>query len=202
MWKQILLTGVMSVGAGAIAIPAARNWWLGDVENDWLAGELNFDCIEPDLQTIRHKDGLLTRIFKMRGTSYDSKVHSQQKEMMKGREACLLALGQLGIHIHFYAIKREQDISFDADWPSPVLEKIGHAERDLYKSSYDTKWYVSVSALNYKDLIEATDKIIATMEIYGPSLLQSPNNPQLPCPLTCFMNYLVSGDLRDDLRPV
>ena len=199
MWPELIITGTLASAAGGLAAPAARNWMLGNVKHDWLADELELECIDADGHTVRLKDGVVFQVFKLRGVAYDAKVMEQQELMLKGRAALLHGLGEQGCSIRLFAVKRQKDISFEASWPTPALAEIGEAERALFQSSYYTDWYLLVSAASFRALIEGCGKVAAMAAEYRPVLLSRPNDPSEPCPLTGFLNYLVCGDLRGDL---
>ena len=202
MWESALLTSTIAIAAGALAVPAARTMFLGDVEHDWLAGELSLDCIEPDRQTVRVKDGLLFRVFQLRGASYDAKIQAQQDQMLKGREALMHATGSLKLTTYLFGIKRQHDISFEADWPSTALSEIGEAERREYQSSYYIDWFLIISAPNMRGLVEGCSRISAMMSEYKPRLLTKPEEKTEPCLLTGFLNYLVCGEYRKDMPAI
>ncbi len=202
MWPELLITGTIASAAGALSAPAARSWMLGDVKRDWLAGELELDCIDVDRQTVRLKGGTAFRVFKFAGVAYDAKVMEQQELMLKGRAALLHGLGELGCTVRLFAIKRQKDISFEASWPSVALAEIGEAERALFQSSYYTDWYLVVSAPSFRPLVEGCSKVAAMAAEYCPVLLSRPEDPAESCPLTGFLNFLVCGDLRGDLTSI
>ena len=199
MWPELIITGTLASAAGAMAAPAARNFMLGDVKHDWLAGELELDRIDADGQTVWLKGGAVFRVFKFAGTAYDAKVMEQQELMLKGRAAMLHGLGEQGCSVRLFAIKRQKDISIKAAWPAPALTEIGEAERTLFQSSYYTDWYMLVSAPAVRPLVEGCGKIAAMAAEYRPVLLSRPEDTAEPCPLTGFLNFLVCGDLRGDL---
>ena len=202
MWDQVLMTGIASAAAAALAVPAARSLMLGNVGQDWLAGELELDRIEPDGQTVRLKSGVFLRVFHLRGTAYDAKVQNQQEQMLKGRAALIHALGERGISIRFFGVKRQRDISFASDWPSRALREIGEAERLQFQSSYYIDWFLVLSVGGMRQLVEGCSKIFAILGDYRPRLLERPDSRFEPCPLTGFLNFLVCGDLRTDLLAV
>jgi type IV secretion system protein VirB4 len=202
MWSELIITGTLASAAGALAVPAARNLMLGDVKKDWLAGELELDRIDADQKTVLLKGDAVFRVFKFFGVAYDAKVMEQQELMLKGRAALLHSLGELGCSVRLFAVKRQRDISFEASWPSPALAEIGEAERILFQSSYYTDWYLLVSAPSFRPLLEACGKVAAMAVDYRPVLLSRPEDPAEPCPLTGFLNFLVCGDLRDDLPAI
>lgn len=199
MWAEVFMTSLAALSVGAMAEPSARRLFLGDVTQDWLANELEIDGIDPDLQTVRLKNGGMFRVFQIRGTSYDAKILPQQEQMLLGRAALHHALGKLGTLHWVFGVKRQKDIGFDAAWPSKTLREIGDAERGVFQSAYYVNWYVVIGGRTKTSLVEACDKITSMMEQYKPALLCSPEQIDAPCPLTCFVNYLVSGEYRDDL---
>jgi len=202
MWPEILLTSVSALATGALAVPAARKLMLGKEEHHWLANELEFDCIEPDGSTVRLKDETFFRVFKIRGVSYDAKIMNQQEQMLKGRERLLHALGSANVRLSFFGVKRLNDISFEAEWPSLALSEIGDAERTEFQSSYFIDWFLLISGTSMQVMIDASFKITTMLETYQPRLLRRPDDKTEPCQLTGFINYLICGDLRKDLLAV
>lgn len=202
MISSIILESLLAASIAGLSVPAIRSMALGDIEHDWLAGELDLSNIEPDGQTIATKGGQFIRVFKLRGATYDAKVIQEQKNMLKVRGAMLHAIGEHGCTARLFAVKRQHDISFDATWPNDVLKEIGDAERDEFQSSYYVDWYLVPSSKSMYGLVEATNKIMAMAGEYKPVILTSPDDESKPCPLTCFANYLVSGDYRNDLPAV
>ncbi|MBS4047933.1 MAG: type IV secretion system protein VirB4 [Alphaproteobacteria bacterium] len=199
MWGEVIMTSLAALSVGALVEPSTRKLFLGDVSQDWIANELEIDGIDPDLQSVRVKSGGLFRVFQIRGTSYDAKVMPQQEQMLLGRAALHHALGKLGIHHWIFGIKRQRDIGFQAEWPSSTLKEIGNAERAVFQSAYYVNWYVVIGGRTKTAILEGCDKVTSMMEQYKPALLSSPDSSEAPCPLTCFVNYLVSGEFRDDL---
>ncbi len=74
MWPELIITGTLASAAGGLAAPAARNWMLGNVKHDWLADELELECIDAEGHTVRLKDGVVFQCFKLRGVADDAKV--------------------------------------------------------------------------------------------------------------------------------
>ncbi|WP_142850714.1 VirB4 family type IV secretion system protein [Telmatospirillum sp. J64-1] len=202
IWGQVIATGLAAGLAGALAVPAARRMMLGDIKHDWLQDELELDCIEPDGVTVRGKDGGLTRIWRLRGTSYDAKVEQEQHTLLLGRSALLHQLGRRLLTVRLFALKRKRAIHYDASWPSRTLEEIGEAEAKLFRSSYYVDWFVMVTGSNMQALLEADEQIAAMAGDYAPELLARAEKPGEPCPLTGFLNGLVSGEFREDLPVV
>ncbi|MBF0250847.1 MAG: type IV secretion system protein VirB4 [Alphaproteobacteria bacterium] len=203
MWPEVIFTGVSAIAAGALAVPAARNAMLGNVELDWIAGELELDYIDQsDRQTVHVKNGPRFRVFRLRGVSYDAKVDQEQTQMHKIRTALIHDLGSKGVDIFFYGVKRQEDISFEAEWPSPALTEIAEAERKIFKTSFYVEWFLLLSAPTAEKMVEGCRKVTAMLSKYRPVLLTSPEDRSKPCPLTGFLNYLVCGELRRDLPAV
>ncbi|NMM43931.1 type IV secretion system protein VirB4 [Rhodospirillaceae bacterium KN72] len=202
IWEEIATTGLLALGAGALATRLGRNLVLGSVEHDWLADELELDRIEPDRQTARLKSGMLFRVFRITGVSYDAQTPEQQEILLSGRSAALLQLGQLGLSVRVFGVKRQRNIAFEADWPSETLAEIGEAERRRYRESYFIDWFLVVGSKEYRKLLEGSGKVLNGLGLYRPHLLERPERDDAPCPLTGFVNFLICGDLRHDLPSI
>jgi len=202
MIGSVIVESLLAISLAGLFIPAVRSMALGEIEHDWLAGELDLSNIEPDRQTIATKGGHFIRVFRLRGASYDAKVIQEQKNMLKVRAAMLHAIGEHGCAMRIFGVKRQHDISFEASWPNAVLKEIGDAERVEFQSSYYVDWYLVLSTKSMHAMIEATNKIMAMGGDYKPNPLTSPEDESKPCALTCFANYLVSGDYRNDLPTI
>ena len=202
MWVELGAVAVAATAAGTLIPRAAREWFLGDVAHDWLAGELELDRIEPDGATVRTKDGFRFRVFVLRGIAYDARVEADQMALMRGRAALLHAVGSLGVTVYWYAVKRREPIGFAAKWPSAALAEIGEAERAAFRSSHTVIHYLVLGAKDFHTLAEAAAKAAAMLSEYRPVALDQPETADPPCPLTGFLNGLVSGDYRRDLSPV
>ncbi len=202
IWGPVLITGLAAVAAGSLAVPAARRATLGSVEHDWLQGELEIDRVEPDGVTVRGKDGGLTRIWRLAGTSYDAKVEQEQHTLLRGRTALLHQLGGDGVSIRLFAVKRRRSLHFEATWPSPALSEIGAAEAARFTSSYFVDWYIMATSRSMKPLLTAEQTIAAMASDYRPELLSKPEDHEQPCPITGFLNGLVCGDYRNDLPAI
>ena len=151
---------------------------------------------------MRTKDGFRFRVFVLRGIAYDARVEADQTALMQGRAAFLHAVGSLGVTVHLYAVKRREPIGFAAKWPSAALAEIGEAERAAFRSSHTVIHYLVLGAKDFPPLVEAAAKAAAMLSEYMPVALDQPEAADLPCPLTGFLNGLVSGDYRRDLSPV
>lgn len=201
MLSELAMTGVAAAAAGGLVLPATRRLMLGSVEHDWLADELEFDRVD-DGQTVRMKDGTLIVVYRLRGTSYDAKVMAQQNELHKNRAALWHLIGTKGVGFRLFGVKRRREITLDAEWPSQALSEVGEAERSVFQSSYFVDWFVALAAKSAKSLDEACDLVPAMVSDYAPQVLSQPEEPDVPCELTGFLNFLVSGDLRRDLPAI
>ncbi len=202
MWTEVGTTLLSAGMASALAVPAGRRLLLGDLERDWLQDELGLDGVLSDSATVRGKDSGLTRIWKLRGISYDAKVGQEQHTLMLNRTALVRELGKKGLVLRFIGIKRKRPINYEAKWPTPALQEIGEAEAALFRSSFYVDWYLVASGYYIKNLMEADEKINAMMGEYAPLLLERPEDKTASCPITGFLNGLVSGEYRDDLPPL
>lgn len=136
IWADVITTGLVSGMAGGLVVPAGRRLLLGDVEQDWLQDELELDGIDPvDGVTVRGKDGSLSHIWHLQGTSYDARIESEQQTLLLGRQSLLQELGKRSVTVRLFAVKRQREIAAHAKWPNSVLDEIGTAEARQYKSS-------------------------------------------------------------------
>ncbi|WP_020592819.1 VirB4 family type IV secretion system protein [Kiloniella laminariae] len=199
--NAIPITGLVMAGA-ALVVPATRKLLLGSVEQDWLAKELEFDHIDQDRVTVHLKDKTLFRVFSIKGEAYETKPEAIQNHLCSVRSDLLNQLGESGAVIRMIGIKRQEDVSFDADWPSITLEEIGKAEQKLFKHSYDISWFIVVQSRDFNVLDKATHKIHAVLADYQVTPLAKAVTVEDTCPLTGFINFLVSGELRTDLPAI
>jgi type IV secretion system protein VirB4 len=202
IWPQVAATMVTGLMAGSLAVPAAKSLVLGSPKRDWLADELTLDRIEPDGQTVRGKDGSLSRVYHLRGTNYDARVEAEQWQFMLNRSALLHQLGKKKLQVRLFGVKRQRDLSYEATWPNPILKKIGDKESSLYKFSYYVDWYLVVTGRAMHPLIEAHAQVDAMTGPYGCTPVTRPEKPTDPCPLTGFLNGLISGEFRRDLPTI
>lgn len=202
MWMQVTMTGLAAILAGGLVVPAAQRLFLGDVEQDWVAGELELDGIDDDGQTVHLKNGAMFRAFQLQGTSYDAKVLEQQENMLKGRSALFHQIGSLGLPYWLFGIKRKRSIAFAANWPAPALKEIGDAERQTFQASYYIDWYLVIGSTNRRVLNDGCGKVRAMGGDYKPRAVLRSKEPDQGCELTGFLNYLVSGELRYDLPAI
>lgn len=208
IWPLVFGAGGAAVLAGSLAVPLARSFLLGELRHDWLADELPFERVEPDGQTVRGKDGALSRVYHLRGVSYDAKVEQEQTSLMLGRSALLHQLGGKGLQVRLYGVKRQRDLSYEATWPCSTLAEIGAAEAERFRSSYYVDWYMVLTARTMQPLLDGQGSLYAMASDYAPQAVVQPDTAvgaslphrlPPPCPLTGFLNGLVCGDYRDDL---
>ncbi len=202
MLDSAYLTTSLVLGGAALIVPATRNLLLGSVAQDWLADELEFDHIGEDQTTVYLKDGTMFRVFALKGQPYETKPFEQQNILCKGRSDLIHQIGETETTARFIGVKRQQDVSFDATWPSPTLEEIGKAEQGVYKNSFFAYWYVILENKDYSLLEKASNKVTTILSDYGCRSIQTSEDSQKPCYLTGIINYLVCGDLRRDLLNV
>jgi len=201
IWPQVITTGLLAGGAAALSVPVTRKLMLGSLKQDWLQDELGLDSIEPDGLTIRLKDGTFARVWRFRGTSYDAKVEQEQRTLLMGRSSLLHELGRKGVSLRLFAVKRKRPIEYEASWPGRALREIGEAEAALFKSSYYVDWYLMAASAAMQPLIEADEIIAARAGDYAPEAVAKGRETE-PCPLTGFLNGLISGDYRRDLPTI
>jgi type IV secretion system protein VirB4 len=175
---------------------------FGDVKKDWLNNEVDFDHISNDKRTVVCKSGLLFRVYELVGEAYDTKPYDSQVNLSNKRSVLINEFAALDITARFYGVKRLKDISHNAVWPSPVLQEIGEAEKENFKRAYEIKWFMVLSAKNFKVLEDINEKIFSIFKTYKPKVLTTVEDKTKACPLTCFLNYLMCGDFRTDLRAV
>lgn len=202
VWPLFCGVGGLAVAAGMLSIPAARRTALGNVEADWLAKELDLDCIEPDGFTVRCKSGSLMRAYRIGGLAYDTKPEGEQFALHDQRVAFIHDVAEVGVVIRFHGVKRHHAAIYPATWPSPGLQEIGDAEAELYRNAYQLRWYMTLKSSDIAALERADEKVRSLLSAYGAVRLARPEDEKASCPLTGFLNFLVCGDLRDDLPAV
>ncbi|MEW5728045.1 MAG: type IV secretion system protein VirB4 [Pseudomonadota bacterium] len=190
------------MAVGALAVPAARRFAFGSVDFDWLGHELEFDRIEPDGMTVRMKGGAVMRAYRLGGMAYDTKPEAEQIALHQGRTDFIHACASRGVIQRSFGVKRLRETTIAASWPSPALAEIGDAEAARYRNAHELRWYLTLQADALLVLEEADEKVMSLLSAYQPRHLVRPVDPDAACPLTGFLNYLVCGDLRDDLRAV
>jgi type IV secretion system protein VirB4 len=219
LWPLAIGMGSAALAAGTVAVPAVQRSAFGSVEFDWLAHQLELDRVDPDNITVRCKPrrqsalrqrfrkakgngATVMRVYRLVGESYDTKPESQQFALHEGRTAFRHSVAALGAVVRTFAVKRHREIIHPATWPSITLAEIGKAEAELYRNAYELRWYMTIQAANVDVLERADERVFALLSRYKPTRLARPTIADSDCPLTGFLNFLVSGDLRDDLRAV
>ncbi len=193
-----LILGTAIVG-GALANKAVNSFVLGDVERDWLADELEFDSIHPDRKTVSLKNGQVMRIFQLKGQAYETKSFEEEETLLRNRTNVLHQSAKPGVVLRFFGVKRMRDVSFDAHWPTITLEEIGKAEQKQFKSAYSVSWFLVVQAPSQSLLIKTCKNLSGGFGSYGAELVEAADEPDKPCPLSRFINYLLCGELIDEL---
>ncbi len=202
LWPLAFGMGSAAVAAGALAVPAARRLCFGSVQFDWQGNELEFDRIDHDNMTVRLKSGTVMRAYRIGGLAYDTKPEGEQFALNDGRTDFDYACASRGVVVRKFGVKRLRALHLDARWPSPALQEIGDAEAALYRKAFELRWYMTLQSASMQPLEEADEKVRSLLGAYRPVHLSRPVDPVADCPLTGFLNYLVCGDLRDDLRAV
>lgn len=206
-WPYFLGMAGAAITAGAVAVPAARNLFLGEVEIDWLGNELELDRIGVDGMTVHTKEGTRFRVFEIEGRSYEAKPVRLQKALLAGREAWLNRLGEMGVAVRLFGVKRRRGTVHGAEWPSPALAEIGAEEAKAFRHAYEICWFAVISARarsGSRVLAEAADHTLSALAEYRPEPVRrhDAGGPEGGCPLSGFLNLLVCGDLRRDLAEV
>jgi type IV secretion system protein VirB4 len=215
LWPLAIGVGIAAGAAGMVAVPAVQQRAFGSVEFDWLAHQLELDRIDPDNITVRCKPrgpslarrimrrgrpaGTVMRVYRFVGETYDTKPEGQQIALQESRAIFRHAIAKLGVTARTFGVKRSQPIEHAATWPSSTLEEIGDAEAELYRSAYEVRWYMTLQAKNLDQLERADERVFALLSNYKPKRVSRPENREEHCPLTGFLNFLLCGDLRDDL---
>ncbi|CDK99168.1 putative Type IV secretion system protein VirB4/ [Magnetospirillum gryphiswaldense MSR-1 v2] len=202
LWPLALGMGSAALAASTLMVPAARRLSFGSVAFDWLGQELELDRIDPDGMTVRTKAGTLMRAYRIGGMAYDTKPEGEQFALHQGRTDFIHACASRGVVMRNFAVKRRKETLLGTTWPSPALQEIGDAEAERYRNSWALRRYMTLQAPDMTKLEEADEKVAALMAKYQPERLERPLDPLGDCPLTGFLNFLVCGDLRDDLRAV
>jgi type IV secretion system protein VirB4 len=169
-------------------------------QEDWLCEELELDHILGDRQTVVTKAGTQFRVIQIIGESYETKPFKEQVNLLKGGKQMINQLGELGLSLRWFGVKRRRALHHDAQWPSPVLKEIGDAEAALFAASFTTHWYVLISSKDTRALETGLNRALPMLSPYRAHVLTAPEpKDDTPCELTGFLNFLVSGELRNDL---
>lgn len=194
-----LLTGVSAIAAGALISSRGRNYLLGDVEQDWLANELEFDQVLADNQTVSLKDGSFVRVFSLSGLSYETRSAAEQEALARGRSSTFNQFLNSGSSLRIFGIKRQRDVSFQAQWPSVTLAEVGEAEQRLYQNAYSLVWYLVLTTKTSAEMEKTTRGLMSGFAGYGIRSVDAAPEPNSPCELTRVLNYLVCGELQPNI---
>lgn len=174
---------------GSLAVPYVRNKTFGTIRQHWLCGELDFDRLDHDQQSIIMKNGGYVRVFRVSGMTYETKSEEHQDNLLKSRSVLLNALGDTGMVMRFFALKHIRDVSYKAEWPSGALQEIGSAETEIFRGSYYLDWYLMVQSKSFVKLEKASKTLLQSLkQDYGIVLLERGQ-------LLAFIQYLISGSL-------
>ena len=180
-----------STALGLMAVPYVRNKAFGTIRHHWLCDELEFDRLDYDEQTLIMKNGQYVRVLKIAGMAYETKSEDHQDNLLKSRSVLMHTLGDEGVVMRCFAIKRIRDVSYDAVWPSRVLEEIGQAESKVFARTYDLEWFVMIQFKSFAKLEKTSKNLLQSLKKeYGARLLSNGE-------LLAFVNYLISGSLLD-----
>jgi type IV secretion system protein VirB4 len=199
IWPAVLSTLIVAGFAGALAVPATRGLVFGSIRHDWLQDELDLDRVEPDGRTVRGKDGSVTRIWRLRGTSYDARVEQEQQTFLLGRAGTLHELGKKGLALRLVGLKRRRPLDCTAEWPHPTLTEIGAAEAARYQHSYEIEWFLIATGWSVQGLVDAETLIASRLSMYAPEAVERPEEQSAPCPLSRILNGLTCGEYRHNL---
>ena len=199
---EILLATTAAAGAGAVVVPAARRFTFGSVKEDWMAGEIEIDHIHGDGMTIALKKNTLFRVIRFSGIAYDARPIADVAALATTRATALALCGNSDITCRLFAIKRRKDISYDATWPCSSLTKIGTAEKNHFATSFDIHWHLVVQSTSYAKLSDTCDNLLTLLSKYTPTILTQPKDDKTSCPLTSFLNYLITGEWRENLPSI
>lgn len=195
--------GLLAVGGAALLSRNTQKTILGDVEQDWLANELHFDCLHGDGVTVCLKGGEYLRVYSLRGLPYETRSLEEQANLAHQRADFLHQSVNDSVTIRFFGIKRQKDVSFKSEWPTPTLAEIGAHERHIYANAYGVHWYFVASSKDYGALFELSKSVQATFARYDVGEVAACNDDEdqagKGCELTGVLNYLISGELRFDI---
>ncbi len=200
MLDSLLVSTALAAVGATLAWPVSRRLMLGDIKRDWLVDELEFDHILEDGQTARLKDGAYIRLFTVSGLPFETKPLLEQERLLDARADLFHQVGQTGTTWRLYGIKRQRDVSFEANWPSPALQEIGETEQQTYRHSYRLTWLIILQHSDLPALAKATSRVSTLLRDYRIEAVKTTENKDEPCPITSFLSYLVTGELRFD-RP-
>jgi type IV secretion system protein VirB4 len=201
-WPLILGMGGAAVAAGTLVVPAARRVAFGSLPQDWLGNELDLDRIEKDGITVRCKTRTVMRAYRLGGTPYDTKPETEQTAFKKARAEFLHFAAVRKAVIRLHGVKRLKSTIYPATWPSRTLQEIGDAEAALFREAFEVRWYMTLQTQHLYQVAEVDERTMSALKSYKVQRLARPDDPDKPCPLTGFLNFLNCGEVRDDLRAV
>ncbi len=193
------LTGAAALGAASLVSSKGRKYLLGDVEQDWLAYELEFDQLLADGQTVSLKDGSFVRVFSLSGLSYETRSVPEQETLARGRASTFHQFLSAGSSLRLFGIKRQRDVSFQAEWPSPTLKEVGEAEQRLYQNAYSLVWYLVLTTKTSAELEKTSRGLLSGFTDYNIRPVPAAQEHNQPCELTRVLNYLVCGELKPEI---
>lgn len=184
-----LLSATTALG-GLVCSRTLRRVAFGDVQTDWLGGELEFDRIAADRQTVHMKDKTMFRIIEISGIAYDTKMETEQENLLTIRSGLMKNIADQGVTMRLFAVKRKKNVSFSAEWPTEVLEHIGTREQELFSSTYALRWFMVLETKSLHALRKACGDVISTLRDYQARVLEGRA-------VFAVLNYLISGEMRD-----
>ena len=196
--------GIASGGAltAGLAVPVLREKLIGNINQDWLANELEFDHILNDRKTIVLKDDRYLSVYQLSGMLYESKDENHQQNLAVNRAGALKILAELVESVRLFGIKRKKPIEYNAEWPTPVLNELGNRESAQFSEGYDIEWFIMLCSPNLQKLNTAGERLTGYFTDYKPHALKHPEDHIKPCPLTRFLNYLITGELDETICSV
>ncbi len=194
MIPELLTTTFIAGLTTILATKTLRERAMGNLSADWVLNELPFDKIDDDNATILMKDGGRFRIFHLLGKNYDALPLQSQENLLAMRLKLYNDLSKFNISFRIYCVKRKENIDYPANYPNFILQKIADSEANSFKNSFVVDWYIIIQAKHTKDINEAQEKLYAALSPYYIKLLKSPEDKSLPCPITNFIYYLITGE--------
>ena len=212
----VLQTGVvLASGAmvAAAAVPALNQMFLGDVRQDWLCRQVEFDSVAADGVTINMKSGRYCRVVRVGGVSYDAMMSDEIQVLSNTRCEAFARLAAAGIIVRLFAVKRRADLLYEGDWPEGGIAEIGAAEEDRFRKTFSIGWFALLDSGNNEVLRKQSESFLDLMQKHDASFLTgapgdmdaaSAAAPRqaaagLDCGLAEFANYLMTGDMSRDV---